>query len=335
MQKATLKTTLVLAIFVMMVAGQVFAQDDLAIGEPNTGEAKGKALTYNLATEAGKGYVILVTSNDFDTYVALESADGDKLGENEDFYDYSSSFSYLSKLFFVASADSAVVVLNANYGDFEGEFEVTVTEVEVAGLEYGDTKEYDSENTVEYLTFEGKEGDVINLFTTSDDRSADSQISVQLNGVEVVYDYDSGTGYNAYLRRYSLLEDGLYVVAVSGYSDQPLGETVVTLEKTEALLLAPGDELDVTFGTEFDYENLTVDFKVGDTYTITLTSDNPSSYYVEVYFEGDTYSSKYLSFTSLISGSATFVADSSGVGRIKVSSSNFEEAEVKISLAGE
>jgi hypothetical protein len=332
MQKAILKTTLVLAIFVMMMAGQVFAQDDLAVGEPTTGEATGRALTYNLKTEAGKGYVILVASNDFDTYVALESADGDKLGENEDFYDYSSSFSYQSKLFFVATEDSVTVVLNANYGDFEGEFEVTVTEVEVTAIEYGDNKEFDSNNTVEYLTFEGKEGDVINLFTTGE---TDSQLSLQLNGTEVGYDYDGGASYNAYMRRFTLPEDGMYVALLSGYSDSALGETVLTLEKTESLVFAPGDELDITFGTEYDYENLSIDFKVGDTYTLTMTSDNPTSYYVEIYAEGESYSGQYLSFTNLISSSATFVASGSGTGRIKVTSSNYDEAEVKISLAGE
>ncbi len=326
-----LKRTLLLLVFLLALVSVAFAQDDLVVGQTFEGNADGETIYYVFRAEAGKGYIIDLSTPRFDGYLEVRKLDSTSIAYNDDFGDSSKS-----RVFFLLSEDTPLAVSIGSYSseDFKGGYTLKVSEAPSSELAYGDTAEVqDTDATEGYYTFTGKKDDVINLFVTNDDNDSDTSLSLKLDGVEVTYDYDNGANYFPYIRHYRLPEDATYLVVLSGYYDNTLSGSVIHLEKTELPTAKLGTPIEISM-TEADYEVVGIPILDGTSYTVEVAADTTkgTSFTLEITLPGETYSTYYINVTSLNKASGTFTATESGTAILRIVGSSYDPVSLSVTV---
>jgi hypothetical protein len=292
-------------------------------GDSITDEATGN-VGYNIDLEADQTITINVTSPDFDTLLEVQDDTANVLESDDDSGDGTNS-----RITFTAPETGTYILYIRSFsGDADGEFTLSIESTKGDGgdggagvIEYGQTLEIDPDGTISNIfTFEGTEGDVINLYAVSGG-SEDSRLYLNgPDGTEVAQDDDSGGASNPYIRRIMLPETGTYEINLQGYGESALFETItLTLELTEILEIT-ADGVTVTLGEEFDSEVLSFEAVDDDQYLLSVEVDEDleSSLYIYLMQEDESYASTQFMASGASSFAAVFTADETGIIRVEL-----------------
>lgn len=327
------------------------------------------ALTFTLDAEAGQAVNIMVSSEDFDTYLTLLDADENVLADNDDNNGTNSGI-----LGFVLPQSTGYSILVESYGQHFGsaaefgDFTLTVSEQQIERIEYSQVVESElstAEPTKDYV-FTGQEGDVIVIAQTSDD--FDSYLYLlDSNGDQLATNDDSGGSLNSRIGPFALPATGSYTIRASSLGGDAGGSFTLTLEKTDMQVIAYGDEIELSLtpgdqalyftftGTSGDLVSVSVDsngsidtsLSLNDPYNSQIASDEDSGsgFDPEIYHQALTTTGMYtiaLQVTAPGTGKVTLSLEftpppslDDGVQTITFSSSQYSHAVSFTATAGE
>lgn len=288
---------------------------DIQFGEVVTGNANGN-VSYDISLQADQTVVISLSSDDFDTYLELQDSRGTTIAEDDD-----GAGNLNSRLVFTARETATYTILVRAFGGQEasGTYTISVEEncasSDGGTIAYGETIELVPDGALRLLiTFDGTEGDVINL-TVLSSTGEDTTLSLyDPNGNLLTENDDGGEGLNPALRRFVLPATGTYEIDLQGFSSNAILDPIeVALEETE-LIEITAEPLEMILNDDVSSEVLFFEAVRGTKYllVIELGDDLDEALYVDISQEGDSFPS--LRFTSSGSSSfaAVFTADATG-----------------------
>lgn len=326
------KKAVVAVIFVLaLMVTPAFAQDAIAFDTPVEAEAVGVPVQFTLDLTAGQAVLIDVVSPDFGAEVFVSGASGevartDEGGEN---------FNDVRMAFVAPADDTYTITTTSTFGDPEGMFTISVSELAVTPLAYGDSLEVDPAGAIElYYTIEGAAGDVLNIYAVTSDRDDTRLTLMAPNASEVEDDDDDGTSTNPYIRRVVLPVDGTYVLMLSGtFGSEMTAPLTLTLEQTEILPIG-ADPISVPLGELYEVEVFTFEATSGTFYRFNVASESGSqSFRVNLRQVDEEFDTASASFTDMRAGVVEFAAVP-GTNRIVLDASLFsgDTANFVISL---
>ncbi|MGJ3237286.1 MAG: hypothetical protein ACFE0Q_01125 [Anaerolineae bacterium] len=319
---------------------EVATGGDLFVGDTVIGGANGDELVeYNIALKNGQTVQFAIEA-DWDTYLELYDADGDIVASDDDGGDG------LQSLLTYTVENSEIYTIRVRaFGDDvpEGDFELSVEEIEVIALLDGGELSYDDDETVDVddtlaveFSFEGAEGDIINVLTRSTEYLSTTVTLFDPQGEDVAESssyYGDGT-----ILRYELLSSGTYTVQIADSNNGILrGDLTVEVQTTEFLTLDNGAvTVEVGDDVEVAYVNFTA---VEDAvYEIRVESDRVPLYselsinIVEADGDLNAYSDYSLRIRGSVSGSYQFEAPDDDEYVIRVEFYGSDEIDVTVSL---
>ncbi len=314
----------VLALLVLVPVSAALAQGgSLTIGTPVEGSLDGSTMTYTIDLAAEQTVNITLTSDDFDAYLTLQDPSGVEVA-----YDDDSAGNLNSSLVYTATAAGTYTVVVSSYGGeaATGAYVLTASETQVVELTYNTPLTVEMNNAAHFFTFQGTEGDVVNIFT--DDPDIDVRLSVlDADGYEIFYDDDGGPGYAASIRRATLPATGTYSLKMEPVFEA-VGTVVLTIETTEIPVLG-AEPYVVTLGGQDapSTDRVLFETAAGTTYRLTLTSTDESSAYVQIEVDDDWYS---LNFSNAMEASMTFMVTETGTFPIDINDSSYDGAEYSL-----
>ncbi|GAB4573252.1 MAG: hypothetical protein Kow0077_15020 [Anaerolineae bacterium] len=311
------KFLLMLAVLALLLplAGVSAQGGAIEVNQTVEGTAANEVVTYRLALEAGQTVSIVLASEDFDAYLRVKDADDFVLAEDDD-----SGGALNSALLFTAPESGTYIIeISAFGGPAQGAFTLTTAEAEVVEISYDSATKvmFDGTGAIQNFVFSGSAGDVINLYTDNPDLDLYMTLYDEA-GAEVAYDDDSGGGFAPSIRRIVLPADGTYRVALSGYSVDVSGVTMLHLETDELPLLESGP-FTAAFDDEYTTERLGLNVVEGQRYLIELTMDGPANGNIEIMLDPEVYDSVNLSFNAVMSASAMFESTVTGLVTVEIS----------------
>ncbi|MEM9954720.1 MAG: hypothetical protein AAF846_24140 [Chloroflexota bacterium] len=332
--RLTLIATLLLAF-----ASVAFAQDTIQVGETIEGEASDEITEYEIELEEGQAIVIEIEA-DWDTYLEIFDDNGSFLAGDDDGGD-----GFQSRLVFTADdSDTYVILVRAFGADTpEGDYELTVEEIEVEAVVDGGELEYDDDEDVELdnalaveFTFEGAEGDTISIITFTEFYLNTEMELFDPQGDDIA-ESDAYYG-DAILRFIDLPADGTYTIRIEGIDGTILdGELEIEVQLTEAQSLDDGSaEVEVGGNENQAFVFFTAE---DDTmYELTIvTDDEPDFSELTIYVieEGDspdTYSEYRFGMTGGTGMSYIFESDDDGEYTVRVEYYGSDDIEVILSI---
>ena len=250
--------------------GAVAAQGGpLTPGTPVDGTYTGEDQSYTISATAGQLFIVSLTSDDFDTTLTLNGADGTELASNDDGGEGTNSL-----LAYVAQTDGDFeIIVGAWSGEGAYTLQADVVDPVVVKVDGTASVEPDGANP-RYAVFSGVAGQVVNVWATS---QGEDDLNLTLFGVDseqIEYDDDDGPGNVPYVRRVVLPADGLYLISVEGWFDSELTAAVdFTVETTEQLFMTADPYAVALSDDELGTEVFTFDATAGTTYRFTITSE--------------------------------------------------------------
>lgn len=323
------------AILALSMTFMVSAQGQtIAPGDVIEGTAEGAVVPYAFEAAAGDSFVFTIDAT-FSSLMTVEDANGTIFATDDDL-----RFTDLPMLFIAPEDGEYTLVVGAPFGEPEGTFTLTMDNVEVAPIAYGDSVSLTPEMVVfYYFIFEGAEGEVVNVYANSDDDDVELRI-LSPSGAELARDDDNGPGLDPYIRRYILPRNGNYVILMNArFVDSPL-ETPVTLnlEQTEALP-ATSDPTSIMLGGEIvgntEIEVFVFDEAVaGETYRLTIATPRADSRISVDVIQGDDTITDF-NLGNFTRSAVDFVARSNSRIFIEIDLSSFggNEVDFEVSLA--
>lgn len=315
-----------IALFVLMfglMIASTSAQEAIAVGDSVEATADGAEVEFEISLSAGES-VLVDLEADFSSVVTIRNSGGDVVGGGEG---GGSGWNDTRAVFIAPADDTYTIVVAARFGMPSGDYTLSVSEQEVTMLTLGETfTTTDAAGTVfAYYAFEGKAGDVVNIFATAFDTSDDLKITVYDGlGEEVAADDDGGRRFDPYVRRLALKDDGTYVIFLERIFDREMvGNYEITVEATEALTL-DADGMTVTLGDDLGYEVFTLSATSGDVYTLNLSGSSASaSARIEIYGPNSDFADNRFTVDTFMEASFTFRATASGETKIRLNHSGF------------
>ena len=298
------------------------ASGAIALGETVEGTLSEDepAIVYTFEGEAGQAVTITLISDDFDPYLVLEDADGGVLDTDDD-----SAGSLDSRIGpFTLPADGTYRIGAYSFASYsggtaaEGDFTLSVAEVELLQIEYSQTIEgtLTAQETAHEYRFTGQSGDGVVIRLSSDD--FDSYLRrLDETGLELASNDDGGGSLNSLIGPFNLPATGTYVIRASSLGGSATGDYTLALERVELAQIAYGDEVEVEFtpqeqsffftfeGTVGEVVNIEVD---GDDVDTTLTLQDPYNYQAFVDEDsGSSWNPEILDYVLTQSGTYTLI----------------------------
>jgi len=318
----------------------VLAQEEIRVGDTVEGEASQEPAEYEIDLETGQVVEFSIEA-DWDTYLELYDEDGNQVAYDDDGGDGLQSL----LVYAVPETGTYTILVRAFSGSSpEGDYELTVEEIQVVNLIDGGMIEYDDDEDVDAddalaveVRFEGEEGDVINIYTVSDNYLDTTMTLLDPQGNEVAVS-DNYYG-DAVLRRIELEEDGIYTIHIEGTNRSILnGDIEIEIELTEILTLDDG-EITVEIGDGDDLTFINFTGEDDAVYTISIEFDDEPNYYSDVALyileEGQNLND-YSDYTLRMRGGTgmtyTFEADDDGEFVIRVEYYGDDELEMTIGI---
>jgi hypothetical protein len=278
MQFSKFRSVMLLVIVLLLISSiSVIAQDTITFGEATELEYDSAPLVYSVDVSAGQLIIVLMQSEDFDSFLAIEQ-DGNELATDDDSGGYPDAL-----LAYVAQEDGTYdIVAKSFFADSDtGAFTLTIDVVDPAAMEQGNSVslEPDADGSMAmYAVFSGIAGDVVDVWAST---TGDEDVEVTLFGVDgglIEADDDDGYDRNALIRRVVLNDDGIYLVKVEhSFSDTLLLEAVdVTVDSTEQLFLSTEPQELILGNAEGQKgtEVFTIDVSAGTTYRFIVTIES-------------------------------------------------------------
>jgi hypothetical protein len=239
-----------------VVFAQVMDAQAIEIGSTVEGELTEAAPTAAFTFEASRNQIITITliSEDFDTYLTLQDADGETLATDDD-----SAGNLDSEIGgFTIPSDGSYTILAQSYESAQGDgfaagtFTLSLEETSATLLEYGSTVEGSLTNREPAITynFQGNEGDTV-LITMTGAEGLDSYLNLYRGAdtTNLLISNDDGAGnLNSLIGPYTLAADGLYTVEATSFSREAAGDFTLTLELAEVTVLDFGESVEGRLG---------------------------------------------------------------------------------------
>jgi hypothetical protein len=284
---------------------------------------------YSFSGQAGDNVVILMESNDFDSYLTLTDSEGFELISNDD---GAGNLNSLIGPFELPETGTYIVEARSFGGSGTGEYTLKLDRAELIEISYGETVEVElteRDNSV-YLVFEGEQGDVIDITVTSSD-NLDTTLSLNSPyNYQEARDDDSGEGLNPAIRGHLLDSNGRYLLLLAAPFGGS-GSVEVTLERAELLSLDDGPQT-VTFNSERSTAVVTFTGVEGASYRLTLrlidgTTSSPS---ITLTQDGSSIGS--LSAYSVTGASLEFTVPDDGAVLVEINEYSYSDLEFDVSL---
>lgn len=279
--------TLVLIALAIGTLGQVgttTAQGGLTPNTPTPGTLTGDSVSFTIDLAAGQLLLASLESDAFDARLAIQDAGGVELASDDDGGEGTNSL-----LAFVAQANGTYALVVSAWSGGTGDFVLTPNVVAPVMVEIGGTATLPAQGAEPlYAVFAGTAGSVVNVYSMSLAED-DTQLTLYgVDGQEIDYDYDDGPGYNSYLRRVVLPDNGFYLVEVREVFDYELTADVqITVEPTDRLYLDATPQPLVLNDEALGVEVYTFDVTAGTVYRITVTSALGTGVKLELLDTGD------------------------------------------------
>jgi hypothetical protein len=272
---------------------------DIALNQNVSGvlDAGDATNAYTFTVSDAATVTIDVASDDFDPFVALQSADGSELASDDD---SAGNLNARIETFALPGAGSYTVVVSSSGGTgLGGSFtllvstgaiviEPTATPEVVAepgsSIAFGEviTGELTSDGGA-IFTFEGRAGDAVTITAESEDFDAFLTLS-DASGSPLTTDDDSAGNLNARIENFVLPADGTYSISVSSFSVGSSGSFTLSLASGSTTLeptplpsggdIALGDSVSGELSDGGSTVSYSFQGEVGQSVTITLTSED-------------------------------------------------------------
>ncbi len=166
---------------------------------------------FSFSGAEGDSVIIRLSSDDFDSYLTLSDPDGFDLITNDD---GGGSLNSLIGPYTLPQTGEYVITASSLSGRSAGDYELSLERAELVTIQYGDTVtvNFDDNNTVAYFTFEGSNGDVIDVLVDGD---VDTNLALNdIYNYQLAFDEDGGRGNNPELTGVLLNQSGTYTLAL-------------------------------------------------------------------------------------------------------------------------
>ncbi|MBC8170627.1 MAG: PPC domain-containing protein [Anaerolineae bacterium] len=320
-----------LAVLLLITVSLSLAQDNKTIEYGDVIEFKldGNTLEYEFEAKAGDWVTITLEAEDFDALLGLEDPSGEEFARDDDSAGNRNSRLTLS----LAETGTYTILVKSLDGEGEGEFVLRLTQIEIMELAYDEEFEGEFENETEkFFSFQAKAGDTVNIQVTTRERdSIDTKLALKRpDGSDAATDDDTGANYDPYLRRYTLEEEGNYVIQLVPLSGEPIeGEFSIVVETTERLALS-STPITVTLDEDLGIENMVYMVETEGIYRLMVDPvDENISFTVDIRQADGSVS--YLSATGT-QVLLDFEVPDTGYVSINLSSYATDELEFKVSM---
>lgn len=266
--KKYISASLTVALFIIMLfsISIVSAAEELECGSSFDEEADGDTVSYDLEVEEGDYYVILLSSDDFDTIVEIYE-DGDFVDSNDD------GGEGLNSRIAIATEGDYEIIVSAVGGEPDGDYEL---EVACAGNCETFEGELTDDDTALQFEFEAEEDDQILLSVVSED--FDTYLNLQDDDEDTITEDDDGGNSLNSLITYEIEDDGDYIAEVTSFSGEEEGDFELTICLDAEDIESPDED-----ASAFDYEILSC----GDSTEGTIDDGFPVILYIFQGEEGD------------------------------------------------
>jgi len=297
----------------------------IQVGDTVEGSLEDSTATYQINLTEGQAVRIALNSDDFDAYLEVQDKAGSQLASDDD-----SGTDYNSALIFSApSAGVYNILVRAYDGNATGAYVLSVTEVMIETLTYGTPLAVEVNDDIHTFSFQGNEGDFVNLYTDNPD--VDVRLTLMgPDGNQIATDDDGGEGYASYIRAAQLPTTGTYTVQMEPVFDA-VGTVNVTVETTQPSVLGADPYVVSLGGDNPSTEVVAIEAVAGQNYRLTISSDVESSAYIQIE-QGD-FDWVNVSFYNVLEGSFVFASTTDGLVPIEIDDSSYDGATYTITLA--
>lgn len=310
------KLAMVVAIVLVFAALPVVSAQGgtVQVGQSVEGTLDNATATYQLSLAADQTVSIALNSDDFDAYLEVQDKAGAQLS-----YDDDSGGDYNSALIFTApSAGVYNIVVRAYDGNATGAYVLSVDETAVVALAYGVPAAVEVDNDIHIFSFQGTEGDLVNIYTDNPD--ADVRLTLNdASGNQIASDDDGGPGYAAFIRAAELPATGTYTIQMEPVFDA-IGTINLTVEQTQLTVLGPEPYVVALGGDNPSNDLVAFEAVSGQNYRLTVTADGEASAYIQIE-QGD-FNWINLSFYNVLEGSIVFASTTDGLLKIEINDSS-------------
>jgi uncharacterized protein YdeI (BOF family) len=308
----------------------------IEIGGTVTGELTEDApnALYRFSGEEGQSVTITLTSEDFDSYLILQDADGNVIETNDD------GAGNLNSLisFTLPSSDDFFIVVET-YGHYNGgepiagAYELSLVVVEIDVIEFGETVEGElTESALESLyVFRADEGDTVTITLRSD--VFDCYLILQdPDGYEVAYNDDGAGNLDSRIGPITLSVAGEYRIIATSLSRTATGPYSLTLEQVDLIPAEIGSPITGELGSGVSQVFYSFEGNSGDVFDFSVESDidtnitlnDPYNYFVAADEDGGAGVNPELT---------NVVLNSTGVYTLIVSSSFGDEGTFTLNIS--
>lgn len=177
-------------------------------------------------SESGDFVTILMTSEDFDTYLELYEPGGDMVASDDD-----SAGDLDSLITFAVPSDGRYVILARALSDSgSGEFALLVTRATDNMIEYGQAIEADlTISSGTRYAFSANEGDNVRILLSSED--FDCYLELYNDQGDLLASNDDGGGNYDSLIEYQITRSGTYIILARGYGGTNVGNYTIELNR--------------------------------------------------------------------------------------------------------
>lgn len=236
------------------------------IGRIYEGNLNGDEASFLINAERGQFFLFDLSSDDFDPLLEIYDEHHTMIARDDD-----SGLGNWPQLLFIAPETAQFRLVVTGYSSpVTGGYILRVHGV-AGDIAYGDTVTVEHDGLASKIfSLEAEEGDVINLYASTDDRIDTTLKLLGPDGAEIAY-IDDYIGLDPELRRLPLYGAGRYYIIHAPYSSSAVGDVPLTLEKTESIVLsAEALEIELTASNMSDVYML--DVVEGRLYSITVST---------------------------------------------------------------
>lgn len=235
------------------------------------------AIVYTFEGEAGQVITITLISDDFDPYLVLEDEDGNVLETDDD-----SAGSLDSRIGpYTVPADGTYRIGVYSFASYsggsaaEGDFTLSVAEVELLQIEYSQTVEgtLTEQETFHEYRFSAQAGDGVVIRLSSDDFDSYLRL-LDESGFELASNDDGGGNLNSLIGPFNIPSTGTYTIRASSLGGSATGDYTLSLERVELAQIAYGDKVEVEFTPHDQSFYFTFEGSVGHVLNIEVDSDD-------------------------------------------------------------
>lgn len=318
-EKTTVKRLIVLVALLVALVSVTTAQEPLEIGSTVEGSLENNMGVYTFSARAQELFLFTLSSDDFDPFLQVESADGDVLASDDD-----SGEGYNARVTFLApEAGEYSVVVRGFGGNATGAYLLTSSN-EAIQLGFDEPQEVElPENDVVLAYFIAEAGEVVTVRATAGDGVDTNLILNAPDGSQVASNEDY-EGLNPVIDSAILQQTGLHTVILGPYSDDDFGPVTLLVEKIE-LTYIQENGISLTFeddGTWRKVLGLTVE--ADRQYEVALAFDKATTGSVELRTLDEFGSTSYFSFSNTEGVRYLYRAPVTGIIRVEVTNSSLD-----------